>query len=158
MLPIKNKYNEIFEIEVDGWCYGLANFSGEITPPIVFRVIGELSPSFRAAIESNVVFDLLDVATRLSKAAKYLVKEKEIAFAILSQLPSPTSLDEDGQFILAQVVDQVEQAYGGALERLQRRWLWERRKDMSGENKASGAAQQPAHQNPDPDRDKLKVA
>ena len=130
MLPVKNKYDEIFEIEVDGWCYGLSNFSGEISPPIVFRVVGELAVSFKAAIESNVIFDLLDVATRISKAARYLVKEKEIAFAILAHLPSPSTLDEDGQFILAQVVDQVEQAYGGALERLQKKWIWERRKEQ----------------------------
>lgn len=149
MLPVKNKYDEIFEIEVDGWCYGLANYGGEISPPIVFRVVGELAISFKAAIENNVIFDLLDVATRLSKAAKYLVKEKEIAFAILSQLPSPSGLDEDAQFVLAQVVDQVERAYGGALERLQRKWFWEVRKQKEREQEAEHSGNSEA---------KLKVA
>ena len=126
MLPVKNRYDEIFEIEIDGWCYGLANYGGEVEPAVVFRVVAELAPAYRGAVENNVVFDLLDVATRVSKAAKYLVKEKEIAFAILSNLPSPGSLDEDGQFILGQIIDQVEQAYGGAIERLQKKWAWEK--------------------------------
>ena len=128
MFPVKNRYDEIFEVEVDGWCYGLSHFHGEVHPGIVFRVVGELSVSFRAAVENNVVFDVMDVATRLSKAAKYLVHEKEIAFAILAQLPSPSGLTEESQFVLAQIVDQIEQAYGGALERLQKKWLWEKRK------------------------------
>jgi hypothetical protein len=126
MLPVKNNYDELFEIEIDGWCYGLANFGGEIEPAIVFRVISEIAPGYKAAIENNYIFDILDVATRISKAAKYLIKEKEIAFAILSNLPSPNTLDEDGQFVLAQVIDQVEQAYGGAIDRLQKKWSFEK--------------------------------
>jgi hypothetical protein len=128
MLPIKNRYDEIFEVEIDGWCYGLSHFQGEIHPAVVFRVVGELSVSFKAAVENNVIFDVIDVATRLSKAAKYLVHEKEITFSILAHLPSPSSLDDDGKFILGQLVDQIEQAYGGALERLQKKWIWEKRK------------------------------
>lgn len=137
MLPIKNKYDEIFEVEIDGWCYGISNFPGEIHAAIVFRVIGELAPAFRTAVESNVIFDVLDVATRLSRAAKYLVHEKEIAFGILAHLPSPASIDEDGKFILAQLVDQVEQAYGGALERLQRKWMWEKQKAQNQQTQHS---------------------
>jgi len=128
MLPVKNRYDEIFEVEVDGWCYGLSQFQGEIQPAIVFRVVGELAVSFHAAVSNNVIFDVIDVATRLSKAAKYLVHEKEITFAILAQLPSPSLLNDEGKFVLAQVVDQIEQAYGGALERLQKKWIWEKQK------------------------------
>lgn len=137
MITPKNRYDEIFEIEVDGWCYGLEHFPGEIQPAIVFRVVGELSVSFRAAVENHVIFDLLDVANRLARAGKYLVREKEVAFAILAHLPSPSTLDEDSQFVLAQVVDQVEQAYGGALERLQKKWLWERRKQEEQASQSS---------------------
>jgi len=126
MLPIKDRYDEMFEIEMDGWCYGLANYGGEIEPAVVFRVIYELTPAFKTAVESNFIFDVLDVSTRFSKAARYLVKEKEISFVIISNLPSPNTLDEDGQFVLAQIIDQVEQAYGGALERLQKKWSWEK--------------------------------
>ncbi len=126
MLPVKNQYDEIFEIEIDGWCYGLAHCGGEIEPAVVFRLVAELAPAYRGAVENHFIFDILDVATRVSKAAKYLVREKEIAFAILSNLPSPATIDEDSQFILAQIIDQVEQAYGGAIERLQKKWSWEK--------------------------------
>jgi hypothetical protein len=131
MLAVKDRYDEVFNVEVDGWCYGIANYPGEVFPALVHSVVKEMAPSFTAAIESNVIFDVLDVATRLSRAAKYLIDDREITFSILSQLPGPSSLSEDGQFVLAQIIDQVEQAYGGALERLERKWNLERRRSSN---------------------------
>lgn len=125
---VKDRFDEIFEIEIEGWCYGIQNFPGEIFPGLVHAVIRELQPSFKAAIEHNHVFDVLEISTKFSKAAKYLVHEKEIAFSILAHLPMPTDLQEEGQFILAQIIDQVEQTHGGALERLRRKWQHEARK------------------------------
>ncbi|MCB0319328.1 MAG: hypothetical protein KDD60_00300, partial [Bdellovibrionales bacterium] len=110
-LPVKGHFDEIFTIEVDGWCYGIQNYPGEIFPGLVHAVVRELSPGFRAAIEHNLVFDILDVSKRISRAAKYLVHEKEVCFSILAQLPNPSTLEEEGQFILAQIIDQVEQQY-----------------------------------------------
>jgi hypothetical protein len=128
-IPIRDKFDEVFEIEMSGWCYGIEKYPGEIFSGLIHAVIRELAPSFKAAIEHNYAFKVLDLASRVSKAAKYLIHEKEIAFSILAQLPSPATLPtEDAQFTLAQVIDQVEQAYGGALERLQRKWSYERRK------------------------------
>lgn len=127
MLQVKDRYDEVFDIEIEGWCYGIANFPGEILPGLIHRVIKELQPSFRAAIEHNVVFDILDISKRFSKAAKFLIHEKEVAFSIMLQLPNPLTMDEDRQFIVAQIVDKVEQAYGGALERIQKRWVADKR-------------------------------
>ena len=127
MLPVKDSYDEIFKIEMDGWCYGITNYPGEIFPGLIHRVIKELSPSFREAIEHHLVFNVIETSQKFSKAAKYLISDKEIAFSILSQLPNPAALDEDAQFVLAQVIDQVERTYGGALERLQKKWGWEKR-------------------------------
>jgi len=127
-LEVKDKFDEIFSIEIDGWCYGIQNYPGEIFPGLVHAVIRELRPSFRVAIDHNLVFDLLLISKKISQAAKYLIHEKEVAFSILAHLPSPNQLDEDGQFILAQIIDQVEQEYGGAIERLQRKWSQETRK------------------------------
>ena len=59
MLKVIDSYDEIFGVEIDGWCYGVTNYPGEIFPGLVHRVIKELSPSFSAAIEHNVVFDIL---------------------------------------------------------------------------------------------------
>lgn len=127
MLTVKDRYDEVFEVEMEAWCYGLTNFPGEIFPGLIHRVIKELGPTFKEAIECHYVFDVIKTSQRFSKAAKYLISDKEVAFSILSQLPNPTQLDEDGQFVMAQVIDQVERSYGGALDRLQKKWGWEKR-------------------------------
>lgn len=132
MDEIIDQYDEVFNAEVDGWCYGITNYPGEIFPGLVHRIVGELAPSFLAAIEHNVVFDVLDISLKLSRAAKYLVDEREICFVILAHLPNPNELDEDRQFILAQIIDQAEQAYGNAVERLEKKWAVE--KTMSERN------------------------
>jgi hypothetical protein len=125
MMPIKDKYDEVFQIEMEGWAYGIANYPGEIFPELIFRVIRELEPSFIEAIQHYYSFDIVEVATMFSKAAKYLVHEKDITFCILSILPPPSTLEEPAQFVLNQIVDQVENTYGGAIERMEKKWAWE---------------------------------
>ena len=119
-------YEEIFKIELEGWCYGIANYPGEIFPGLVHRVIKELSSSFRRALEHHIAFDILDISMKLSKASKYLIDEREICFSILAQFPHPSNFDEEAQFSMSRVIDQVEQAYGGALERLEQKWAFEK--------------------------------
>jgi hypothetical protein len=119
---VKNRYDEVFEVELDGWCYGLTNFPGEIHEALVHRVIRELASGLREAVENHYIFNILDISTRISRAGKYLVPEKEVAFAILFNLPNPSDFDEDGQVVLAQIVNQVELAYGGALEKISAKW------------------------------------
>lgn len=131
MLKVIDRYDEIFEIEIDGWCYGITNFPGEISAGLVHRVIRELTDVFRAAVEHNYVFNILSVSDKIAKAAKYLIDEREITFSILAQLPNPVTISEDQQFILAQIVDQAEQAYGGAIDRLEKKWAWETKKGDS---------------------------
>jgi hypothetical protein len=131
MLKVTDKYDEVFEIEIDGWCYGITNFPGEISSGLVHRVIRELTDVFRAGIEHHYVFNLINVAERISKAAKYLIDEREITFSILAQLPNPVTVNEDQKFVLAQIIDQAEQAYGGAIERLEKKWAWEMKKSQS---------------------------
>lgn len=126
-MTVKDQYDEIFKVEMEGWCYGLSNYPGEIFPALIHRVVKELGPSFKEAFEHGVVFNIIEISQKFSKAAKYLVHEKEVAFSILSQFPHPSSLSEDAQFVMAQIIDQVEQSYGGALERLHKKWGWEKR-------------------------------
>lgn len=123
---IPDRFDEVFQVELDGWCHGITYYPGEIHSGIVHRIIQELAPSFKSAIEHGYVFDILDLALKFSRAAKYLVDEREICFSILAHLPSPMVLGEDSQFTLAQIVDQAEQAYGSALEKLEAKWQVER--------------------------------
>lgn len=122
MFPVKNRYDEVFEIEIDGWCFGLTNYPGEISAPVVHRIIRELATSFQAAIDHNVVFNVIQIAGKFSEAARYLIHEQEIAMAIVAQLPNPATLLEEQQCVLGLVIDQVEQAYPGALESFYKRW------------------------------------
>jgi hypothetical protein len=122
MFPVKNRYDEVFEIEIDGWCFGLTNYPGEISAPVVHRIIRELATSFQAAIDHNVVFNVIQIAGKFSEAARFLIHEQEIAMAIVAQLPNPATLLEEQQCVLGLVIDQVEQAYPGALESFYKRW------------------------------------
>jgi hypothetical protein len=122
MFPVKNRYDEVFEIEIDGWCFGLTNYPGEISAPVVHRIIRELATSFQAAIDHNVVFNIIQIAGKFSEAARFLIHEQEIAMAIVAQLPNPATLLEEQQCVLGLVIDQVEQAYPGALENFYKRW------------------------------------
>jgi len=140
-LQVADKYNEIFEIEIDCWCYGFAKFPGEITPALVHRVIKELTTIFRAAIDHNYVFNLHETAQLVHESIGGVIDEKEITHAILAQFPQPFELSEDGQFIMAQIIDQAEQRYGGVLERLEKRWKSSRpQKKSAGKKEAKAPA------------------
>ena len=115
-------YGQIFELEMDGWCYGIESYPGEIFPALVHAVIKDLAPCFISSLENGYVFSVLALADKFSKASKFTVHAKEIAFSILAQFPHPNTLNEEGKYTLAQVIDEVEQAHGGALDRLQRKW------------------------------------
>lgn len=128
MGQVKDRFNEVFDIEMDGWCYGIEKYPGEIFPGLVHAVVRELAASFKAAMEHGYVFDIIAISRKISKAAKYLVHEKEVTFSVLAQFPHPSTLSEEAQFVMAQIIDRVEQEYGGALERLQRKWSFEKKK------------------------------
>jgi hypothetical protein len=122
MFPVKDRYDEVFDIEIDGWVFGLTNYPGEISPQIIHRIIRELATSFHLAIDHNVVFNPLHISARFSEAARFLIHEQEIVMAILAQLPNPTTLADEQQCVLGMIIDQVEQAYPGALASFYDRW------------------------------------
>lgn len=132
-----NQYEEIFKIEVDGWCYGIKNFPGEVSAGLVHRIIRELTDPFRAAIEHSYPFSVLDVASKISATSNYLIGEREVAFSILAQLPNPVTLSEQQVIILDKIVDEAEQAFGGVRTRIEK--LWE-----SQLNKSNGQETEPA--------------
>jgi hypothetical protein len=117
------QYKEVFDLEIEGWCYGLATYPGEHFPELVHAVIREMKPSFARAIEYQHPFNLISIGDKLADACKFAVPEKELVFSMLAQLPSPYVLKaEDQMYTLAQILDFVEQQYPGAIERLERRW------------------------------------
>ena len=122
MFQVKSRYDEVFQIEMDGWCFGISNYPGEISAQIVHRIVRELASSFQAAVEHNVVFDILDLSSKFAGAARCMVHEEEIAFAIMAQLPNPATLMEDQQCVLGMIIDKVDQRYPGALDTFYKSW------------------------------------
>jgi hypothetical protein len=111
-----------FDAEITAWCSALRDYPGEINPGIVHYLIKERREAFKEAVVHGIAFNLLDISLRISKAAKYLVHEKEVAFSIVANLPHPDSLAQADLKILGQLVDAVEQEYGGVVVRLARKW------------------------------------
>lgn len=122
MHPVKERYNEVFEIEINGWCFAITNFPGEISPELIHYIIRELAIGFHAAIEHNVVFNVVDIAGKLSQAARYLVLEKELVFSIVAQLPNPNVLEPEQLDVLEEILRIVENAYPGTIDSFNDRW------------------------------------
>lgn len=145
------KAGELFESAVDRCCRRLQEYRGEVYDGLVFRAINEgLTSALTEAVKQGVIFDILDVSNRLSKAAKYLVDERDITFHLLARLADPPpgesdlanlpaasgssssvpkrtgsqriAFTEDEFFTFAQVLEQVEQSYGGALDFIGNIW------------------------------------
>ena len=55
MLEVINRYDEVFQIEMDGWCFGITNYPGEVSAQVVHRIIRELASSFQAAMLASCV-------------------------------------------------------------------------------------------------------
>ena len=118
----KGDFHISFEIELDCWLYGVSNYPGEMHKGLIHSVLREMLILWQDAISSCYPFSITEVAHKFSKAAKYVIGEQEIAFCILALLPHPTQLSEEQQFTLGMIIDQVENSYGGAIERMEKRW------------------------------------
>ena len=117
-----HEFEEIFEIELDCWCYGLQRVNREIDSSVLHKVIKEFAPVLLKSIQHLYVCDLIETSRRLTSAARCKVSQKEITFYILSYLPSPSELTEEQSATLQKIVDGVEKTYGGAVQRLEKRW------------------------------------
>lgn len=118
----KLKFPELFEIEIDGWRHGIEENAKNLTPKLLHSVIKEMSESFLIAIEKNYVFDILKIAENISKASNNIANPKEITFYILATFPHPEKFNDEQKQTLAKLIDQVEKKYGGAKDRLMKKW------------------------------------
>lgn len=118
----QDKYQEVFAVEIEGWVHGITQFPGEISYSLVFSVIREIAPAVERAIQSHVVINIPEIASKMSQAAKYLVDEQRIALDILAHVPHPKTLDAEGKMVLIQVVDRVEKSFSGAQAFIEQRW------------------------------------
>ena len=123
---VKDGYDTIFQNEIECWTYGLSSFPGELSAELVHRVIREMSPVFKGAVSHNFVFDLIETADLLCNACRNAVQQRDMIFSILIHLQPPYELDEESQFVLAQIIDQAEAVYGDVLDAMERKWRRQR--------------------------------
>lgn len=120
---MQNKFEEAFEVDISGWCYGLKHYPGEMHGALVHGIIREMSPIFYESICNNYAFDLVKVAQRICQACKYLIAEVEVVYSILAKIPSPRYFkNEDQMFTIATILDGVEKKYPGVITRMESRW------------------------------------
>lgn len=110
-----SRYNkEIFDIEIEGWCYGLRNYPGEVYTELVSSVLDEVSPCFKAALEIGLAFDVLNIAEKFVEASHYIVDHYTITKLICQKLPNPNKIeDEDELYVIAEILDKIEKQYIG---------------------------------------------
>ena len=123
---IQDKYRSIFAVEVESWCYAFSRFPGELSQELIYRVVKEMAPAFRAAVANNYVFDILDTAGKIHRGIQGFLPLKEVVFVLLVNLPAPYGLDEEEQYALAQIIDQAEQEFGDVLSHLESKWRRDR--------------------------------
>jgi hypothetical protein len=128
---VEKSFSEIFEIELKCWFFGVSHTSEKVNQKVLHQVIKEMAPLFREAIEHNYVFSISEVSKRLIEAGKCKASEKEIAFSILSELPTPSELLKDQYETLKKIVQKAENVYGGAFDRLSKKWTTATKNDFS---------------------------
>jgi hypothetical protein len=121
-------YKRLFPIEIQSWQEAISKFDGEVNDELVYDCLDLVFPAFRKAIECGVIFDVMEVAGLFSRAAKYLVDERMIAFKILASLPDPLGLAEDERMVLSAITERVEVRYKGTVAYLERKWALERKR------------------------------
>jgi hypothetical protein len=154
--PRKLTFAEIFELEINAWCYGLANFPGEMSIALVYSVLRELIPLFHAAVRHETVANLPLFGRMLTRVSDYKISPVEACFSTMVLYMNP--FDDEGRWIntILATVTEVERVYpdAGLLTRLARKWRWEiekRQQDRAlaaqrtsqGASAAPGARAQP---------------
>lgn len=115
-------FHQEFERQLESWCFGLSVLNEEPLPEVVFKVCKEFSATLKEALGKGYAFDILRVAGRISKAAQNVVDTKQLVFSLMSYLPAPQALTPEAQVVFAVVIAQVEQTFGGAVERAKERF------------------------------------
>ena len=116
------KFPELFELEMESWKGAIESNQAKITSHDIHNVIKEIACVFEMAIQQNYIFNLPQLANKFSKASKGKVNPKEIAFYVLSTIPHPDKFNDAEKRTLLQIINLTEAEFGGAKERLQKRW------------------------------------
>lgn len=111
-----NSYAEIFPIEIEGWCYGIESFPGELSALTVKRVVLQLQPSFFKALREGIAIDIVSIARQFTIAARGVVSVREVAEWLVLAMPAPQYLDEDAMYLLANALSAADASNEGLID------------------------------------------
>lgn len=97
---------------IDDWIAALAAFPAEVSLDLVNFVSSACSDAYLEASSKGIVGSVIEDSKRLSKAAKYLVHEKDIALMIAARLATPGDSAPASVGTRAAMIRQVRDAYG----------------------------------------------
>lgn len=106
---------DIFDLEIQAWCYGLKNYPGEIYTDLVAAVLDEVAPCFKEALKSKLQISVIDIADKFVEASHYIVDHYTITKLICQKFPNPNDLadDMDELYLIANILDEIEGRYVG---------------------------------------------
>ena len=119
---MSKSFEEVFEIELKCWCYGLERVDEVVDASVLHKVIKEFSPVLKEAIQNKYEFSIVDVATRFVTAAKCKQLLREIVYYLSSHLPAPFELKEEEKEILNKIISTAELKYQGINKRYSQKW------------------------------------
>lgn len=118
----QKQFIDNFHTVIDAYCYGIGDYDGEFSDELISIIIKDIRPAIQEAIENLYKFNLLGIAEQFCKATNFRVSPEGVVATLLDLLPNPKCLSEEEQFTIAQIIDPVDQAIPGTLERIQ--WDW----------------------------------
>ena len=106
---------DIFDLDIQAWCYGLKNYPGQINTDLVAAVLNEVAPCFKEALKANLQFRVVDIAEQFVEASHYVVDHYTITKLICQSFPNPNDLsdDMDELYLIANILDEIEGQYVG---------------------------------------------
>ena len=119
---MSNSFEEVFEIELKCWCYGLERVDEAVDASVLHKVIKEFSPVLKEAVQREYEFSIVDVAMRFVTAAKCKNLLREIVYYIASHLPAPFELSETEKQTLQRIIITAERKYQGINKRYETKW------------------------------------
>ncbi|MCS6961053.1 MAG: hypothetical protein NZT61_00920 [Deltaproteobacteria bacterium] len=118
-------FKEILKIELEGWCYGISNYPGEIHAGLIHRIIQELQGTICRAMEEDVEIDFVKLGTKIAQASRYMVDEREVTFSLLCQLPNPNYLDGKEQQYVRRAIQKACETFPEIEQMMELKWKFD---------------------------------
>lgn len=110
-----------FQARFDDLFSALADYPGEISTDLAHYAARHCAKLFEQAFRRDISPDIVEVASRLSKSAKYLVHEKDITLYIFMNLPERSDLPEAARPAFDRMSKKMESTWDN-IDDVARKW------------------------------------